>query len=94
MEKDSERGFVEPDMATIGPDLASGYEVSDDGLTYTIDFIGGAKWSDGEEITLDDVVFSIKANLKAAASNGIQKRTPSPTQPSLTRRSYSALSVV
>ena len=63
--------FVEPDMATIGPDLASGYEVSDDGLTYTIDFIGGAKWSDGEEITLNDVVFSIKANLKAAASNGI-----------------------
>lgn len=67
--------FVEPDMATIGPDLASGYEVSDDGLTYTIDFIGGAKWSDGEEITLDDVVFSIKANLKAAASNGIYTST-------------------
>ena len=63
--------FVEPDMATINPDLASGYEVSEDGLTYTIDFIGGSKWSDGEDITLDDVVFSIKANLKAASSNGI-----------------------
>jgi peptide/nickel transport system substrate-binding protein len=62
--------FVETDMATLGPDLASGYEVSEDGLTYTIDFIGG-KWSDGEDLTIDDVVFSIKANLKAAASNGI-----------------------
>lgn len=62
--------FVETDMVTIGPDLASSYTISDDGLTYTIDFVGG-KWSDGEDITLDDVVFSIKANLKAAASNSI-----------------------
>ena len=62
--------FVETDMSTLNPDLASGYEVSEDGLTYTIDFVGG-KWSDGEEMTINDVVFSIKANLKAAASNGI-----------------------
>ena len=63
--------LAEPDMSTLGPDLASGYEVSEDGLTYTIDFIGGSKWADGEEITLEDVAFSIKANLKAASSNGI-----------------------
>lgn len=62
--------FVEPDMTTLNPDLASGYTVSDDGLTYTIDFVGG-KWSDGEDLTVEDVVFSIKSNLKAAASNGI-----------------------
>ena len=62
--------FVEPDMTTLNPDLASGYKVSEDGLTYVIDFVGG-KWSDGEELTINDVVFSIKTNLKAAASNGI-----------------------
>lgn len=62
--------FAEPDMTTLNPDLASGYQVSEDGLTYTIDFVGG-KWSDGEDLTVNDVVFSIKANLKAATSNGI-----------------------
>lgn len=63
--------LVEPDMATITPNLASDYEVSDDGLTYTIDFIGGSKWSDGEDLTVDDVIFSVKANLLASVSNGI-----------------------
>ena len=62
--------FAEPDMTTLNPDLASGYQVSEDGLTYTIDFVGG-KWSDGEDLTVNDAVFSIKANLKAATSNGI-----------------------
>ena len=62
--------FVETDMTTLGPELASGYEVSEDGLTYTIEFIGG-KWSDGEDLTINDVVFSIKALLKAAKTNGI-----------------------
>lgn len=63
--------FAETDLTTLGPDLASKYEVSEDGLTYTIDFVGG-KWSDGEELTINDVVFSIKAVLKAARGiNGI-----------------------
>lgn len=63
--------LAETDLTTLKPDLASGYTVSDDGLVYTIDFIGGSKWSDGEEITTDDVVFSIQTNLKASVSNGI-----------------------
>ena len=62
--------LADTDLTTLKPDLASGYTVSDDGLVYTIDFIGG-KWSDGEDLTLDDVVFSIEANLKVATSNGI-----------------------
>lgn len=62
--------LADTDLTTLSPDLASGYTVSDDGLVYTIDFVGG-KWSDGEELTLEDVVFSIGANLKVATSNGI-----------------------
>ena len=63
--------LTETDMTTLNPDLATGFEVSEDGLTYTFDIVEGAKWSDGEPLTIDDVAFSIKANLKAATSNGI-----------------------
>ena len=63
--------LADTDLTTLNPDLATDYTVSDDGLVYTINFAGGSKWSDGEEITVDDVVFSIEANLKTSVSNGI-----------------------
>lgn len=63
--------LAEPDLVNVKPDLAESYEISDDGLTYTIVMKEGLKWSDGEALTADDVAFSIKANLKAAVSNGI-----------------------
>ena len=62
--------LADTDLVGLNPDLANDYTVSDDGLVYTIDFIGG-KWSDGEDLTLEDVVFSIEANLRVATSNGI-----------------------
>ncbi len=40
------------------PDLAKGYEVSEDGLTYTITIKDEAKFSDGTPITADDVYYS------------------------------------
>lgn len=64
--------LAETDLTTLKSDLAdANYTVSDDGLVYEINFLGGSKWSDGEDITVDDVAFSIKANLKVAVSNGI-----------------------
>ena len=61
----------ETDLVTLKDDLASAdYTVSEDGLVYTIEFLGG-KWSDGTDLTLADVVFSIEANLRVATSNGI-----------------------
>ncbi len=42
------------------PDLAESYQVSDDGLTYTFTLKKGLVWHDGEEITADDVVYTIK----------------------------------
>ncbi len=43
--------------ADLVPRLATGYEVSDDGLTYTVHLREGVKWHDGEAFTADDVVF-------------------------------------
>lgn len=40
------------------PDLAEGYEMSDDGLTYTFTMKDGLKWSDGEELNAEDVAYS------------------------------------
>lgn len=63
--------LAEPNLIDLEPDLATSYEVSEDGLTYTVELSEGNKWSDGEDITPEDVAFSVKTNLKAAVSNGI-----------------------
>lgn len=42
------------------PDLAKDYDVSRDGLVYTFTLKKGLTWHDGEDITADDVVFTIK----------------------------------
>ncbi len=47
-------------------DLAETYEASEDGLAYTFHMKEGLKWSDGEALTADDVVWSIETALKAA----------------------------
>ena len=38
-------------LTEVKPDLAESYEVSDDGLVYTITLKDGLKWSDGEALT-------------------------------------------
>ncbi len=48
---------IKPDEI-IG-DLAESWELSDDGLAYTFKLHQGVKWHDGEDLTADDVVFSI-----------------------------------
>lgn len=64
--------FAEPDLVTLKDDLAKAdYKLSEDSLVYTIEFIDGSRWSDGEAITINDVVFSIKTNMRAAITNGI-----------------------
>ena len=40
------------------PELATGYEVSEDGMTYTFTMRDGLKWSDGETLDAHDVVYS------------------------------------
>ncbi|MDO5557999.1 MAG: ABC transporter substrate-binding protein [Oscillospiraceae bacterium] len=58
-------------LTEVSEDLASGYTVSEDGLVYTITLKENLKWSDGEALDLDDVVYSIQTAQKAARINSI-----------------------
>ena len=44
----------------LKPDFATGYEVSEDGLTYTFTMRDGLKWSDGSDLTAKDFEYSWK----------------------------------
>lgn len=48
----------QPD-GTFIPDLATSYNVSNDGLTYTFIINKNAKFHDGEKVTSDDIIFTI-----------------------------------
>ena len=56
--------LIEYDPETTDPtdlrgDLATTWDVSSDGLTYTFHLDGNAKWWDGQPVTAEDVVFSL-----------------------------------
>lgn len=61
----------DPVSGEIKPDLAEKWEVSKDELTYTLDMKDGLKWSDGDDLTAEDVVFTIETLLKASIVDGI-----------------------
>ncbi|MBO4537312.1 MAG: hypothetical protein J5694_00395, partial [Erysipelotrichaceae bacterium] len=44
----------------LAPQLAEGYDLSEDGLTYTFHLKEGLKWSDGSDLTANDFVYSWK----------------------------------
>lgn len=44
----------------FAPDLAETYEISDDGLTYTFTIREHAAFHDGQRVTADDVVFTVR----------------------------------
>jgi peptide/nickel transport system substrate-binding protein len=58
-------------LATVGPNLASGYNVSKDGKTIKVTLKSGLKWSDGQALTADDVVWSINTSRRVASINAI-----------------------
>lgn len=45
------------DGSKIVPCMAKGYDLSDDGKTYTLHLRKGMKWSDGQPFTADDFMF-------------------------------------
>lgn len=47
------------------PDMAE-YTISDDGTVYTFELLDGLKWSDGEPLTAEDIVWNVETALKAA----------------------------
>lgn len=50
------------------PSLAAGWDVHEDRLTYTVHLRRGVRWSDGEPITADDVIFTFDTIFNPAVS--------------------------
>lgn len=48
---------IDTDLRTIIPNVAKGFEISEDQTTFTIQIREGHKWSDGEPFTTDDFRF-------------------------------------
>jgi peptide/nickel transport system substrate-binding protein len=48
----------------IVPELATDWQISDDGLTYTFTLEDGVQFSDGSELDSEDVVFSLERHLE------------------------------
>ena len=60
------------------PWLASAYDVSDDGLTYTVQLEPNVTWNDGQPLTAADVVFTVdyfKANLQSRFTGNLKSVT-------------------
>lgn len=52
--------FINPD-GSVDYILAESMEAAEDGMSYTMTLKEGLKWSDGESITADDIIFSYNA---------------------------------
>lgn len=52
----------------IVPWIAENYQISEDGLTYTFTIREGLKWHDGEDLTAEDVKFSIDKYVEVPAA--------------------------
>jgi ABC-type oligopeptide transport system substrate-binding subunit len=51
---------VQDPKGDVAPGVAKSWDVSTDGLTYTFHLRGNAKWSNGEPVTADDFVYSLR----------------------------------
>ncbi|MDO5047541.1 MAG: ABC transporter substrate-binding protein [Anaerococcus sp.] len=60
-----------PELTEFEPDLLADYTMADDGLTYELNLKDDLKWSDGQDLTGEDVKFSIEGALKGAKVNSI-----------------------
>lgn len=63
--------IADSSLTKTSPDLAESVEISEDGLTYTITMKDGLKWSDGEALDAEDVLWSIDAVMAATNKNSI-----------------------
>lgn len=59
------------DLTEFKEDMIKDYKMAEDGLSYEFNLKDGLKWSDGKELTAEDVKFSIEGALKGAKVNGI-----------------------
>lgn len=61
------------DLTEFKEDLLDSYSMAEDGMTYEFKLKDGLKWSDGSDLTAEDVKFSIEGALKGAKVNSIYK---------------------
>lgn len=61
--------LLDSNLTDVQGDLATGYELSEDHLNYTLTLENGLKWSDGMAITIEDVLFSIETFARLEDSN-------------------------
>ena len=58
--------LIETDAASnLVPRLASSWDVSDDGLVYTLQIREGALWHDGSPVTADDVIWTMNWQIES-----------------------------
>ena len=58
--------LIETDAASnLAPRLASSWDVSDDGLVYTLQLRDNAAWHDGSPVTADDVLWTINWQIES-----------------------------
>jgi peptide/nickel transport system substrate-binding protein len=72
------RGLFKYDKeGDIVSDLADSYDISDDGLSYTVYLKKGQRWSNNQEITADDLLYSAftSDSLKEIATDKIDRYT-------------------
>ncbi|MEG9883948.1 MAG: peptide ABC transporter substrate-binding protein [Hyphomicrobiales bacterium] len=64
-------GLVTYDAAgTVSPGVAKAWDISDDGTVYTFHFRDDARWSNGEPVTAEDFVFSLRRVMTPETSGG------------------------
>jgi peptide/nickel transport system substrate-binding protein len=66
---DTLTGYAAADFAPV-PGLAESWETSSDGLSWTYHIRQGVKWSDGEDLTAHDVVYTFQRVLDGEIENG------------------------
>lgn len=64
---------LDADLQPAYGDLADEWEESEDGLSYSFTLKDGIKWHDGEELTAEDVAYSIKYAIKCPTVNPVTK---------------------
>ena len=61
--------FPDPDTLLPTPNLATAWEISPDGKTYTFTLKQGVKWHDGQPFTADDVKFAYELYMNAESGS-------------------------
>lgn len=66
--------IADDNISNVNPDLCEEYIISTDGMKYTFILKENLTWHDGEDLTAEDVVWSIENYLRVQETNGFVKK--------------------